>query len=281
MVKPILKWVGGKKQILEEVLSNFPKKINNYHEVFIGGGSVLIGLLNSKIKIDGKIYAYDLNKDLINLYKNVQKNPIKLFKITNKYKSNYLNCVDLDEKSKYYYKCRELYRNLKEDGSIENSALFIFLNKTCYRGLYRISEKSGFNTPFGNYKNPDIIDKDNLVNLSKLIKDVEFINCDFRNAFDNIEENDFLYLDPPYYPIKDTTFTKYTKNDFKKEDHDDLFLLCIGLIKVNFLLSNHNLPYLRDIFKNCNIKVINCKRAIHSKKPGSKTEEVLIKNKII
>ena len=281
MVKPILKWVGGKKQILKQVLSNFPNRINNYHEVFVGGGSVLIGLLLSDIKIDGKIYAYDLNKDLINLYKNIQSNPKKLYEQTKKYKDKYLSLLNLEEQSKYYYECREKYRKLKNKNSIENSALFIFLNKTCYRGLYRISEKSGFNTPVGNYKNPDIIDKDNLLNLSKLIKNVKFINCDFREAFENIEENDFLYLDPPYYPLKDTTFTKYTKNDFKKDDHDDLFLLCIGLIKVNFLLSNHNLPYLREIFANYEIEIINCKRAIHSKKPGSKTEEVLIKNKII
>ena len=279
MSKPIIKWIGGKNQIKDKILSNFPDEINNYHEIFVGGGSILISLLHSNIKINGKVYAYDLNCDLINLYQNIKNNPNNLYEETIKLKNKYFNLNEMKDKSLYYYECRDRYREIVNTKTIENSALFLFLNKTCFRGLYRTSKKSGFNSPFGNYKKPNIIDKNELLKLSKLFEKVEFIQCDFREAFNNLEAGDFLYLDPPYYPLTKTSFTKYNEGDFKKEDHDDLFLLCRGLVDVNFLLSNHKVSYVLDIFNGeYDIEVINCKRAIHSKNPESRTDELLIKN---
>lgn len=279
MSKPIIKWIGGKNQIKDKILSNFPDEINNYHEIFVGGGSILISLLHSNIKINGKIYAYDLNCDLINLYQNIKNHPNDLFEETIKLKNKYFNLNEMEDKSLYYYECRDRYREIVNTKTIENSALFLFLNKTCFRGLYRTSKKSGFNSPFGNYKKPNIIDKNELLKLSKLFEKVEFIQCDFREAFNNLETGDFLYLDPPYYPLTKTSFTKYNEGDFKKEDHDDLFLLCRGLVDVNFLLSNHKVSYVLDIFNGeYDIEVINCKRAINSKNPESRTDELLIKN---
>lgn len=293
--KPLLKWVGGKTQIINNIFKYFPKEMNNYHEIFIGGGSVLITLLylkqNNIIKINGKIYAYDLNDSLINLYKNIQINPDELYKklnnIIKQYESyedkdkgtsnrkpNTIN--DVDSKESYYYWIRKKY-NESNITSIDNSVYFIFLNKTCFRGLFRTG-KNGFNVPYGNYKNPGIIDKKHLLIISNLIKDVEFINSDFSNSIIRAKKNDFLYLDPPYVPENDKSFVGYTSSGFSLEKHLEFFDMCHELKKnkINFVLSNADVKLIRDNFKNYTIESIVCKRAINSKKPDSKTNEVII-----
>ena len=167
-IKPYLKWVGGKTQILEKVLNKFPKKIENYHEIFLGGGSVLFGLLNkinnNVITLNGKIYAYDINKALIYTYKNIQNNHIELFENIQKIIKEYDSCkfIEINRKAKtideaktskesYYYWLRTQYNNLEDKTSIQASTLFIILNKLCFRGVYR-EGPNGFNVPYGHYK---------------------------------------------------------------------------------------------------------------------------------
>lgn len=298
--KPLIKWVGGKTQILKEVLSIFPKKMNNYHEPFIGGGSVLLGLLTCKqnglVDIHGKIYAYDLNKELIAMYKNIQSNALELYEEINKLIQD-INIIEkekqdngrkkdipenieeaLKTKESYYYWIRNCYNKLKEKTSIKASAMFIFLNKTCFRGLYRIGPK-GFNVPYGNYKNPEIINKKHLLDIQLLIKDVIFTNMDYKESMDNIEINDFVYLDPPYAPEKIDSFVAYTSEGFGLSHHLDLFERCNYLFS-KFLMSNSNVDLVKDNFKDkkFNIQFIDARRAINSKKPSSLTKEVLISN---
>ena len=300
--KPIIKWVGGKTQILKEVLKKFPKTMNNYHEIFIGGGSILLALLKCKnenlVNINGKIYAYDLNKELISLYKNIQThslelyseikvlieifNSIKVEKQENGRKKDIPNNLEEAKESKesYYYWIRDCYNKLNNDEqfSLKASAMFIFLNKTCFRGLYRIGPK-GFNVPYGNYKNPEIVNKDHLLNIQSLIKDVIFMHMDYKDSMSNIEINDFTYLDPPYAPEKKDSFVGYTSGGFGLSNHQDLFGRCNSL-NAKFLMSNSNVDLVKDSFqdKKYNIQTVDVRRAINSKKPSSKTKEVLISN---
>ena len=301
IIKPFLKWVGGKTQIINKVLDKFPYEINNYHELFLGGGSVLLALLSyikeEKIKVNNKIYAYDLNESLINLYKNIQNNKDELFEDINKYMNEFTSCNgnevnrkanNIEEakssKESYYYWLRKQYNTLDKN-DIKSSALFIILNKLCFRGVYR-EGPNGFNVPYGHYKKtPTIITKENLDNISDLIKYVEFEYIDFREAFKNINNNikydDFVYLDPPYAPEKGTSFVGYTNNSFRGEDHEELFKLTKKLNKkCKFLMSNSKVPLILETFDKdkYNVEDIECRRAIHSKNPGSKTMEVLISN---
>ena len=293
--KPIIKWVGGKTQILDKLLKKFPKKINNYHEIFIGGGSVLLAIIELKnkglIKIN-KIYAYDYNKYLINLYKCIQENPEKLYnqiinlvniynlcdKINGNRKPQTLEEAKLSKES-YYYWCRTEF-NKKKDNIYYQSALFVFINKTCFRGMYRTGP-NGFNVPFGNYKKPTIINKEHLLKINKLIKDVIFQKLDFKESMKNIKKNDFTYLDPPYYPINSKSFVKYNKNGFNIDDHKKLFDNCKELYKNKnkFIMSNSSVQFVIDCFKDiCKIDIIDCKRRINSKKPSSTAKEVIISN---
>ena len=296
-LKPPIKWVGGKTQILENVLNEFPEEIENYHEIFLGGGSVLLGLLSyikkNKIVVNGTINAYDINYTLINLYKNIQNYPKELYEKIKKLVSNLdfydekqmitkpETFEDVDSKESYYYWIRQKYNKLEKEEykTIKASALFLFLNKTCFRGLFRTG-KNGFNVPYGHYKNPEIINEEHLFKISELIKDVNFVCCDFKKSINNIKFGDFVYMDPPYAPENEKSFVGYTGDGFGLDKHLELFKLCEKLKneKIKFLMSNSNVVLVRENFKDYYITSIVCRRSINSKKPDSKTKEVLIRS---
>ena len=298
--KPILKWVGGKTQIIDKIIIEFPIEINNYYEPFLGGGSVLLTLLsyikNGLIKVNGIIYAFDLNEPLIYVYKNVQTRHYELYDklqaiITefNKCGNGEINRIPLNieeakiAKENYYYWIRNEYNNLSigDKNNIIGSAMFIFLNKTCFRGVFRIGPK-GFNVPYGHYNNPEIINKNHLEEIHNLIQNVVFKCCDYNTSLINIEKDDFIYLDPPYVPETPTSFVKYTLNGFNIENHDNLFRLIHKLTDENkkILLNNADVNLIHENFTNEKYKItsILCKRTINSKNPNAKTKEVLIKN---
>ena len=300
VVKPVLKWVGGKTQILDDVLSLFPKTIKNYHEPFLGGGSVLLGLLSfvkdGKIKISGTIRASDLNSNLIGLYKNIQSKPTELIAELRKLITEFVgidgnivnrNAKNLEEaltsQESYYYWIRSKFNSLsKEDRTKPDaSAMLIFMNKTCFRGVYREGPK-GFNVPFGNYRNPSIMDEQHICQVSELIKDVIFENKSFSESLKVLEEGDFIYLDPPYAPESDTSFVSYVSDGFSNENHKELFAMCnsANTKGVKLLMSNADVKLVKDAFPSpaFTTKIISCRRAINSKKPESKTNEVLISN---
>lgn len=271
-MKPFIKWVGGKTQILNDTLSLFPTTIENYHEPFVGGGSVLLNVLSKNIVHD-KIYASDTNYSLIQLYKHVQNNFEELYIELKKIYKNYENNIEEKEKEKYYYSMRQLF-NTCDKNSIEHSALFMFLNKTCFRGLYR-EGPNGFNVPYGHYKKVNIIDKDELEKISELIKNVNFECLDFRESLKKVGSQDFVYLDPPYAPETKNSFVGYTKGGFKLEDHNELFKTIKENIPI-FVMSNSNVELVNESFQGYDKKVIIAKRSINSKNPESKTEEVIV-----
>ena len=301
IVKPFLKWVGGKTQIIDKVIDKFPKEMNNYHEIFVGGGSVLLALLSSQrddlITINGTIYAYDLNTALITTYKHVQSNPEELYNEIETLITEYSDIIgdEINRKSttieeastsqeSYYYWIRYRYNNLSTDEkeSVLASAMFIFLNKLCFRGVFR-EGPNGFNVPFGHYKTvPTIVTHEHLLEVQELIKDVKFINSDFSDSIETAIENDFVYLDPPYAPEMKTSFVGYTKDGFSIEQHERLFQLIKDLSKKNikFTMSNSNVKLIQTNFPKTEYTVyeIICRRAINSKNPESTAKEVFICN---
>lgn len=293
--KPILKWVGGKTQIIDKLITDFPLEMNNYREVFLGGGSVLLTLLsyvkNGIIKIHGNIYAYDLNEPLIYVYINIQIHHNELYDMLQEIITEFKECgngeinrapSNIEEakitKENYYYWTRNNYNKLTDKKSLLASAMFIFLNKTCFRGVFRVGP-NGFNVPYGHYTNPEIINKEHLEEIHDLIKMVVFECCDFNKSLASVEDNDFVYLDPPYAPETDTSFVGYTKNGFNIQDNNHLFKLIHGL-NTKIMLSNADVSLVRENFTNEKYKIVSilCKRSIHSKHPEAKAKEVIIKN---
>ena len=300
--KPILKWVGGKTQIIDKLIAEFPREINNYRVPFLGGGSVLFALLSQvkrgAIKIRGNIYAYDLNGPLIHVYKNIQTRHNELYDTLQQIIAEFNECgngeinrkpATIQEaktaKENYYYWIRSEYNKLSLDDKqdIIGSAMFIFLNKTCFRGVFRVGPR-GFNVPYGHYNNPEIINKNHLQEIHDLIQNVIFECCDFNTSVSvqNVEPDDFVYLDPPYSPETDTSFVGYTENGFNLEQHNSLFRLIHNLTDTHkkIMLSNADVSLVRENFKmdKYNTSSILCKRSINSKNPEAKAREVIITN---
>jgi DNA adenine methylase len=273
--KPLIKWVGGKHKLLEHIIPHFPKEINNYHELFLGGGSVLLGVLSQindkKIKIKGKIYAYDFNPVLIAFYQAIQSNWKELYDTIMKIKKA---GEKVDDKEYYYY-IRQLY-NSRDDTEMARVAEFVYLNKTCFRGLFRLNKSGGFNVPYGNYKKPGIAEPKEFEKVSQLIKDVTFICKDFEEVKIS-SKKDFVYMDPPYVPEKKDSFTAYSKVGFTEDKHNALFDKCIKM-KCKWVMSNSNTEPVKETFKKFNINEIEARRAINSKNPAAKTKELIIYN---
>ena len=294
--KPFLKWVGGKTQLVKAIIPIIPRNMENYHELFLGGGSVLFAVLSLKkqneINIKGNIYAYDVNYALIQVYNDIKYNKDRLYSYINKYINEYNSikgdvinrCPDTIEEAKtskesYYYWLRKRYNTLDKN-TIERSALFMIINKTCFRGMYR-EGPNGYNVPYGHYKRtPTIITKSELDTISELIQEVEFIHSDFTDSIERISDGDFVYLDPPYAPETSKSFVGYVAGGFNLEQHESLFTSIKNKENVKFLMSNAKVELVVNHFKDkkYTCEEIVARRAIHSKNPGSTTIEVLIYN---
>lgn len=292
--KPFLKWVGGKTQIIDKVMEKFPATMESYHEPFVGGGSVLFALLDARAKgdivVNGSIHAYDANPRLIEVYQEIQSNKDNLFAAIGRYMVVYAGIEGAEinrapknmeeattSQESYYYWMRAKF-NATDTPTTERSALFMVLNKTGFRGMYR-EGPNGFNIPFGHYKRtPQVITKDALDTISDLIADVKFKTCDFGDAFSAMQSGDFVYADPPYAPETAKSFVGYTADGFGMETHDRLFGCLLGLAEKNisFAMSNARVDMVVDKFVGCGIDTVVARRAINSKNPGATTEEVLV-----
>ena len=298
IVKPPLKWVGGKTQIIDQVLALFPRTMKNYVEPFLGGGSVLLALLSMRqqglIQITGTICASDTNPNIIGFYQNLQSHREELVDALQTIVGEYtaidgttVNRSATEEEAKssresYYYWIRSTFNALSQEDKVKprGSAMLLFLNKTCFRGLYR-EGPHGLNVPFEKqHQNPTIFEEAHLQQVSELIQGVIFKCQPFEALV--AEEGDFVYVDPPYVPEAAKSFVAYNAGGFTRENHDALFELCHALTekKVRLLMSNADVPLVKDAFPEprYQTQTIVARRAIHSKKPGAKTREVLITN---
>lgn len=275
LIKPFVKWVGGKRQLLNDIYKYMPEEgYSTYYEPFLGGGALFLSEQPKKAIVN------DQNEELINAYKVIQNNVELLIETLKSHQRK--NSED------YFYDIREWDRKpeYSKRSDVEKAARLIYLNKTCYNGLYRVNSSGFFNTPYGKYKNPDIVNEYGLQALNTYFNkaNVKFLTGDFEDAVKYIRRGAFVYFDPPYAPLSSTSnYTGYTSGGFNEEDQIRLRNLCdkLHLRGVNFLLSNSNVPFIRDLYSNPNykIKVVGAKRAINSNsKKRGEVEEVLIRN---
>ena len=292
-VKPFLKWAGGKGQLLPEIEKYYPfgdGKITKYAEPFVGGGATLFDILNKYDLED--VYISDINEDLINLYCIIRDNINNLIYLLKTIQSEYIS-FDETHRKKYYFEKRERYNNLKinsnNDINTEKAALMLFLNKTCFNGLYRVNKKGFFNVPMGSYSNPMICDEDNLRNVSEKLQCVNIVCGDYRKSADFVDEKTFVYLDPPYRPITDTAcFTAYTKNLFNDEEQielskfvDDMHRKGAKIVISNSDPKNSNTEddFFEKIYSAHKIKRVEAVRMINcNSEARGKIKELLISN---
>ncbi len=297
--KPFLKWVGGKRQLLNQFETLYPielklKKIKNYYEPFVGGGAVFFDVAqNYELE---NAFLYDINDELILTYKVIQRDVSKLIDFLYRYEKQYKK-LDEVKRKEYYYELRENYNiqrfnidyNKYSENWIPRVAQTIFLNKTCFNGLFRFNSKGGFNSPMGRYKNPKILDEPNLLNVSKLLEIATIKKADFREVKNDIRNNSFVYFDPPYRPIsKTSSFTSYSKFNFQDDEQLQLASLFYDLDQQGhkLMLSNSdpkntdpNDDFFEIIYSNFNIVRVDAKRSINSN--GSKRnsiKEIVITN---
>lgn len=272
--RPFLKWVGGKAQLLSQFEQYYPKDFNNYFEPFIGGGALFFNLSPTKAHIN------DVNATLISTYKNIKNKPEEVMKILKKLENEYKNRNEENQKE-LFYKIRDEFNNTSNT-ELKKSAYLIFLNKTCFNGMYRENSKGGFNTPFGKAKNPTILDRENILLVSKVLKHTKLTSVSFEKAVAEAKKGDFVYFDPPYHPLTETAkFTSYHKDSFTKEDQLKLRDVFDELDKRGcyVMLSNSHTPFINEIYKKYRRETVMANRAINCKASGrGKIKELLILN---
>ena len=271
LVVPVVKWVGGKRQLLDEIMPLFPKHATSYCEPFLGGGAVLFSTQPSKAIVN------DLNEDLIKVYETIRDDIDALIESLKQHE----NSPD------YFYAIRDLDRNkdaYQSMTTVEKASRLIYLNKTCFNGLFRVNSSGEFNSPFGHYKNPNIVNEPVLRAVSRYFNtsDIMFYSEDFETTLNRIGKGSFVYLDPPYDPVSETaSFTGYNKGGFDKDEQIRLKKCCDELTRrgVKFMLSNSATDFIKDLYHEYDITIVKAKRAINSvaSKRGA-IEEVLIRN---
>lgn len=272
LVSPILKWVGGKRQLLDSIEPLIPK-CSTYYEPFIGGGAVLFSRQPDKAVIN------DSNQELINVYLTIKEEPEALINKLKEHKEN--SCED------YFYDIRALDRDkqaFESMANVERAARIIYLNKTCYNGLFRVNSSGEFNSPWGRYKNPNITNETTINALHTYFNKANItIKCgDYRDAIKGIRKGAFVYFDPPYMPISSSaSFTGYTAGGFGEVEQIALKEQCDALNAkgIKFLLSNSSCPFIEDLYKDYIIKHVNAKRAINANpEKRGEIKEVLVRN---
>lgn len=292
-VKPFLKWAGGKGQLIKEIEKYYPfenDRITKYAEPFVGGGAVLFDIL-SKYNLD-EIYISDINAELINTYLIIQGYIDDIIELLSIYQNRYVP-LEKEERKTYYSDKRNRFNELKVNGNetenIEKAALMIFLNKTCFNGLYRVNRKGLFNVPMGAYKNPLICDEKNLRNVSEKLQKVRIVCADYRKSADFIDEHTFVYFDPPYRPLTETAgFTAYTENLFDDKAQIELaeFVEQINKKGAKVVVSNSDPKnsntdddFFDNIYSSHKIKRVEATRMINcNSEARGKIKELLISN---
>lgn len=289
-VKPFVKWAGGKSQLLPEIRKKYPQQIKRYCEPFVGGGAVLLDVLENFRPAE--VLVNDINAELINAYLQIKNNVEELILMLSVMQENFWEKNE-DERRTMYLSKRERFNALKVNGderiNLEKAALFIFLNKTCFNGLYRVNRNGLFNVPMGSYKNPPICDPENLRYICELLQDVQIKCGDYSRCADFIDENTFLYVDPPYRPLTATaSFTSYSENEFGDEQQIELGKFVDAMVAkgAKVVVSNSDPKnsdetdnFFDELYSSYTIIRVSAKRMINSKASGrGNINELLICN---
>lgn len=292
IAKPFLKWAGGKTQLINDIERTLPTNITQtnftYIEPFVGSGAVLFWTLNNFPKLK-KAVINDINEDLINTYKTIADKPKELISILQVLQNEYHDLEGNEENKKlYYYQKRELYNSRKEEQSGQ-AALFIFLNRTCFNGLYRVNKSNGYNVPMGSYKKPTICDDQNILAVSNVLQKVEILCGDYEATLKEATSNSFFYFDPPYKPLSNTSsFNSYAKDEFNDEEQIRLRNFCSKLEKLGhkWMLSNSDVKgketndnFFDELYSEFSISRVKARRSINAN-PEKRGElnELLITN---
>lgn len=289
--KPFIKWVGGKTQLIDSIEKSLPRNFIEqnsvtYIEPFVGGGAILFWILQQYPNIS-KAVINDINSDLTTAYKTIKDNPSELVRFLQRIQDEYLP-LNEDKRKEYYLNKRDRF-NTKSIDSVENTALFIFLNRTCFNGLYRVNSKGLFNVPFGKYSNPKICDEQTIYADSELLQKVEILTGDFEETLKYASNNCFFYFDPPYKPLSETSgFNSYAKEDFNDKAQIRLSNFCkkIDVLGYDFVLSNSDVrgknpndDFFDDLYNQFNIKRVFATRMVNANaEKRGKLTELLISN---
>lgn len=271
-ISPFVKWAGGKRQLLSQIKERMPEKYNNYYEPFVGGGAVIFELLPANAVIN------DINKALINAYRQIREVPENFINEVNR-----LDSGMWEDGREYYYSLREYYNDklMKAEFDVELAALFVFINKHCFNGLYRVNGKGLFNVPYNNSRRASV-DEDSILEISKYLKGITIIDGDFEEACKGAKKGDFVFIDSPYAPLNPTSFESYTKEGFDIESHRRLARLYDELTARGCycMLTNHNTELINGLYgnKDYKIDVVSVKRMINSDASNRVGEEVIICN---
>ena len=271
-VAPFVKWAGGKRQLITQIRERMPEKYNDYYEPFVGGGAVIFDLLPVNALIN------DINKALINTYRTICNEPDAFLKEVNR-----LDNDMWEDGKKYYYTIREHYNDklMRSEYDVELAALFVFINKHCFNGLYRVNGKGLFNVPYNNSRRVSV-DEDVIIATSEYLRGVTIIDGDFEQACKNAKKGDFVFIDSPYAPLNPTSFESYTKEGFDIESHKRLAKLYDELTARGCycMLTNHNTELINELYgnKDYKIDVVSVKRMINSDASNRVGEEVIICN---
>ena len=271
-VAPFVKWAGGKRQLLPQIEERMPEKYNNYIEPFVGGGAVVFGLLPENALIN------DINEALINAYRQICNEPDMFLKVINK-----LDQEMWEDGKKYYYSLREHYNDklMKAEYDVELAALFVFINKHCFNGLYRVNGKGLFNVPYNNSRWSSV-DESLIMEVSEYLQGITIMNGDFQEISASAKKGDFIFLDSPYAPLNPTSFESYTKEGFDIESHRRLSKFYDELTAKGCycMLTNHNTELINELYgnKGYKIDVVSVKRMINSDASNRVGEEVIICN---
>ena len=291
IAKPFLKWAGGKTQMIEQIKVGLPNSINNkkftYIEPFVGSGAVLFWMLNNFPKLE-KAIINDINEDLINTYKVIASAPKELISVLETFQNEYHSFLNDEKKKEYFYDKRKIY-NARNENNTHQAALFIFLNRTCFNGLYRVNKNNEFNVPIGSYKKPTICDGNNILAVSEALQKVEILSGDYEQTLDYASKNSFFYFDPPYKPLSNTSsFNSYAKDEFNDAEQIRLRDFCTRLEKEGhkWMLSNSDVKgknpednFFDELYEKFKIERVKAKRIINanSAKRGA-LNELLITN---
>ena len=271
-IAPFVKWAGGKRQLIPQIRERMPEKYNDYYEPFVGGGAVIFDLLPANALIN------DINKALINTYRTICNESDAFLKEVNR-----LDNDMWEDGKKYYYSIREHYNDklMRSEYDVELAALFVFINKHCFNGLYRVNGKGLFNVPYNNSRRVSV-DENVIIATSEYLRGVTIIDGDFEQACKNAKKGDFVFIDSPYAPLNPTSFESYTKEGFDIESHKRLAKLYDELTARGCycMLTNHNTELINELYgnKDYKIDVVSVKRMINSNASNRVGEEVIICN---
>lgn len=268
---PVVKWVGGKRQLLPQILPLIPKRMTAYCEPFLGGGAVLFALQPKRALVN------DLNQDLITVYRVIKEDADALIEHLSRHENT----------PEYFYRIRDLDRDKEAYAAmsdVEKASRLLYLNKTCYNGLFRVNASGAFNSPYGHYRRPNIVNEQTIRGVSRYFNscDITFFSGDFAAVLEQVPKGGFVYLDPPYDPVSDTaSFTGYNRGGFGREEQVRLKECCDALTArgVKFLLSNSATPFIRELYGSYRVSIVQARRAVNSvaSRRGA-IEEVLVRN---